>query len=211
MQPLEDQLRPAAIMARRTWLAAAPRQVPEGLLLKIRGSGSARLSLVSGSSRLEFAAADLAYGARLFLMDGNASVERLPMERRISESGSANDQPAATVTPDGAVWTTWVAYRDKSDVVMASDGRRIFSVGERGDLHAPAIASGSGGEVYLVWPRNDNGTFHLFGSIWRQGAWSRPDRLTMEKGNDVWPRMAGDGKGNIALVWQAFERGAPSS
>src|SRR5262245_14842751 len=208
MQPIEDQLRPGSYYGQTGMDGQpTPRQVPQGLLLKIRGSGPARVSLASGTSRLEFATADIAYGARVFLMDDNASVERLPVERRISDVGSANDQPAATVTPDGAVWTAWIAYRDKSDMVMASDGRRVFSIGERGDLHAPAIASGRAGQVHVVWPRNENGTFHLFGSIWRQGAWSAPNRLTAENGNDVWPRMSGDGNGNIALVWQGFRAG----
>jgi hypothetical protein len=208
MQPLEDQLREGSYYG-QTGMEGQPgqRQVPEGLLLKIRGSASARVTVVSESSRLEFAAGDVAYGARLFLMEGNASVEKLPMERRISDPGAANDQPAATVTPEGSVWTAWVAYRDKWDIVMASDGNRVYSIGERGDLHAPAIAAGRGSEVYVAWPRNDNGTFHLFGSIWREGVWSRPERLTAEKGNDVWPRMAGDGTGNIALVWQGFRAG----
>src|SRR5262249_7783888 len=140
MQPLEDQLREGSYYG-QTGMEGQPvqRQVPEGLLLKIRGSASTRVTLVSGSSRLEFAAGDVAYGARLFLMEGNASVEKLPMERRISDLGAANDQPAATVTPEGAVWMAWVAYRDKSDIVMASDGSRGYSIGERGDLHAPAI------------------------------------------------------------------------
>lgn len=208
MQPLEDQLRQGSYFG-QTEMAGqpAPRQISEGLLLKIRGSGSARVRLTSGSSRLEFATTDIAYGSRVLLLDGNASLERLPVERRISDPGSANDQPAAAVASDGTVWTAWVAYRDKSDVVMASDGRRAFSIGERGDLHAPAIAAGTGGEVHVAWPRNDDGVFHLYGSIWREGAWSRPERLTAEKGNDVWPRMAGDGKGNIALVWQGFRAG----
>jgi hypothetical protein len=160
----------------------------------------------SGAGRLEFNTSDVAYGVPVILLDGNASVEKLPVERRLSAADSANDQPAAAVTPEGAVWTTWVAYRDKSDIVMASDGSRMFTIGERGDLHAPAIAAGPG-VVYVSWPRNDNGTFHLFGSLWREGKWSRPERLTNEKANDVWPRMAGDGKGNIALVWQGFRAG----
>jgi hypothetical protein len=99
-----------------------------------------------------------------------------------------------------------VAYRDKSDAVMVSDGRRVYTIGERGDLHAPAIAAGRD-QVYVVWPRNDGGIFHLFGSVWSKGQWSSQQRVTNEKGNDVWPRMAGDGKGNIALVWQGFRAG----
>jgi hypothetical protein len=219
MQPLEDQLQPGSYYGATGMTGQpAPRQVPEGLLVKIRGSGSARVSLASGSSNtsdsgitsgsgnLEFNTSDVAYGARLILMDGNASVERLPMERRVSGPGSASDQPAAAVTPNGTVWTAWVAYRDKSDAVMVSDGRRAFTIGERGDLHAPAIAAGRD-QVYVVWPRNDGGTFHLFGSVWSKGQWSSQQRVTNEKGNDVWPRMAGDGKGNIALVWQGFRGG----
>jgi len=208
MQALEDQLQPGSYYGQTGMYGRPPqRLVPEGLLLKLGGSTSARVSLESGSGRLAFDTADVAYGARVVLMDGNASVERLPVERKLSDPGSANDQPAAAVTPDGALWTAWVAYHNKSDIVMASDGSRVFPVGERGDLHAPAIAAAGRGPVYVVWPRNDNGTFHLFVSAWRDGQWSAQERLTNETGNDVWPRMASDGNGNIALVWQGFRAG----
>jgi len=207
VQPLEDQLAGSGYFGQTEMGGPGdPRHIPEGLLLKIRGSGAARVTLESASGKLEFNAPDVAYGERLVLMDGNASVERLPVERRLSAAGFANDQPAAAVASDGSFWTAWVAYRDKSDAVMVSDGRRVFTIGERGDLHAPAIAA-AGGLVYVVWPRNDNGTFHLFGSVWRQGNWSRAERLTNGSGNDVWPRMAADAGGNMALVWQGFRGG----
>jgi hypothetical protein len=206
MQPLEDQLRADGYFGQTPMSGPSPRQVPEGLILKLHGSRSARVALESGPEKFEFNAADVAYGEHLALLDGNASVERLPLERKLSEPGSANDYPASAVAGDGTVWTAWVAYKNKSDGMMASDGSRVFSIGDRGDLHAPAIAAGAG-LVYVVWPRNDKGVFHLYGSVWRGRNWSRAERLTNEAGNDVWPRMADDGKGNIALVWQGFRGG----
>ena len=208
MQPLEDQLRPGSYFGATPMEGPQPqRQVPEGLMLKIRGSASARVTLTAGAETLEFNTADIAWGARVPLLDGNAWVERLPLEQKLSDSGFANDQPAAAIATDGNLWTAWVAYRDKADVVMASDGTRVFTLGGRGDLHAPAIAAGARGLVWAVWPRNDGGTFHLYGASGNSGKWSAPERLTNDKGNDVWPRMASDGKGNIALVWQGFRSG----
>jgi hypothetical protein len=207
MQPLEDQLQPGSPYGETPMGGPpSPRQVPEGLLLKIRGGAAARVTFDTSAGKFEFNSAEVTYGDRLVFLDGNASVEKLPVERRLSEPGSANDQPAISASPNGAVWTAWVAYRDKSDVIMASDGSRVFTIGERGDLHAPAIVA-AGNLVYLVWPRNDNGVFHLFGAVFRQGAWSRAERLTNEPGNDVWPRMAADANGNIALAWQGFRAG----
>lgn len=208
MQPVEDQLRPGSYFGATSMEGQQPQsQVAEGLLLKIRGSGSARVTLTAGSETLEFNTADIAWGVRVPLLEGNALVERLPLEQKLSDADFANDQPAAALTAEGKLWTAWVAYRDKADVIMASDGSRAYTLGERGDLHAPAMAAGARGLVYVVWPRNDGGVFHLYGASWSSGKWSVPQRLTSDKGNDVWPRMAGDGKGNIALVWQGFRSG----
>jgi hypothetical protein len=207
MQPLEDQLRPGGYFGATSMEGQVTRQAPEGLMLKIRGSASARVALTVGSESLAFNTADVAWGARVPLGDGNALVERLPMEQKLSDAGFANDQPAAALASDGTIWTVWVAYRDKADMVMASDGSRVYTLGERGDLHAPAVASGARGLVWVVWPRNDGTSFHLYGASFGAGKWSAPQRLTNETGNDVWPRMAGDGKGNIALVWQGFRSG----
>ncbi|MGA3238118.1 MAG: hypothetical protein ABSG03_17645 [Bryobacteraceae bacterium] len=99
MQPLEDQLQPGSYYGVTAMAGQAPRQVPEGLLVKVRGGGSARVSLESGSGNLEFSASDAAYGARVMLMDGNASVERLPMERRVSDPGRRTISPPPLSLP----------------------------------------------------------------------------------------------------------------
>ncbi len=207
MQPLEDQLKPGS-----PW-GASPMggpgeqvQVPEGLLLKIRGGNAARVTFDTSAGKFEFNSAELAFGVPRLFLDGNAQVEKMPVERRLSDPGAANDQPAIAATSSGAVWTAWVAYRDQSDAIQVSDGARVSTIGERGDLHAPAIAA-SGDVVYVVWPRRDGAVFHLYGAAYRQGAWAKAERLTNDAGNDVWPHMAGDGKGNMALVWQGFRNG----
>jgi hypothetical protein len=74
--------------------------------VKIRGSASALVYLdigsgnIGGSRKPEFNISDAAYG-RLMLMDGNASVEKLPMGRRLSGPGSP---PMAQSGPRG--WHT---------------------------------------------------------------------------------------------------------
>ena len=207
MQPLEDQLRPGSAYGATPMTGnPEPRQVPEGLLLKTHGGNAARVTFDSPDARFEFNGADLSFGESRLFLDGNVMVEKLPFEQRLSDPGATNDQPAIAATPAGVVWTAWVAYKDKSDVIQVSDGSRVYTVGERGDLHAPAIAA-SADEVYVAWPRYDNGVYHLYGAAFRKAAWSKPERLTDSAGNDVWPRMAADDKGNMALVWQGFRNG----
>lgn len=205
---LENQLLPGEPYGQTGRNGQAYRhEIPQGLLLKLKGSGAARVQFESGSGTFAFQTDQIAYGARVPFLDGNASVERLPMEQKLSASGTADDHPAIAVSPDGKRWVAWLAYKDKSDGVMVSDGSQVYSVGERGDLHAPAIAADGRGSIAVVWPRNENGGFQLYGSTFRNGAWTKSEALTSTGSSNFWPQLASDAKGNVALVWQGFRNG----
>jgi hypothetical protein len=202
---LENQLRPGEYYGQTGFdTPNYTRLIPQGLLLKLRGSATARVSFQSDAGNFAFSTDTIGYGSRVSVLDGNASVERLPVEQKLSETGPSDDYPAIAIAEDGKRWVAWLSYRDKSDGVMVSDGSKIYSVGERGDLHAPAIVSDGRGTLHLVWPRNRNGNFQLYESTFRNGKWGSAKLLTQEGGSNFWPQLASDGSGRVVLVWQGF-------
>ena len=204
---LEDQLRPGEPYGQTPLEEGDYRRlIPEGVILKLRGKGTARVQFDAGADSFAFDADQAVMGSRAMFLDGNASVEELPMERKLSETGTADDYPSITVAPDGKLWTAWVSYRDKSDGIKVSDGSQIYSVGERGDLHAPAIVSNGHDSILAVWPANHNGAFQLLAATFRKGDWSKTSQLTSE-GSNVWPHLASDGGGHVTLVWQSLRSG----
>jgi hypothetical protein len=74
----------------------------------------------------------------------------------------------------------------------------------KADHHAPAIAAAGDGSVRVVWSQNDNGTFHLYSRLHRDGKWTTAERLTAGDGSNIWPVLVSDGAARMALVWQAF-------
>ncbi len=208
---LEDQLRPGSYFGQTGYDNQSYRHlIPQGLLLKVRGSGAATVRVESAGGGFSFQTDQIDWGVRVPFLGGNASVERLPMEQKISSPGAADDYPAITIAPDGKRWIAWLSYRNKSDGVMVSDGQRVYEVGDRGDLHAPAIASDARGGIEVVWSRHQNGSFQLFGSRFRGGSWERPQQLTTAGNSNFWPQLASDGAGHFALVWQGLRDGQSS-
>src|SRR5207248_2193513 len=95
---------------------AIQRLIPEGLILRVKGLGRVRFDSPAGS--FDFNAADLPLGKTQILLDGNASVERLPVEERLSESGAADDFPSIAIAPDGSRWVAWLSYRNAADRIL---------------------------------------------------------------------------------------------
>jgi hypothetical protein len=200
---LENQLLSAHPYGQTDWGdKRAQRLIPEGLILRVKGLGRVKFSY--GDESFEFAVADLPLGKRLVVLNGNGSVERMPVEERLSESVSADDYPSITVTPDGARWVAWLSYQDGADRVMASGAGRLHEVAGRGDHHSPAIASDGKGSVWVVWSQNDAATWHLYTRSFDGTRWSEAERLTAQGGSNLWPRLASDGQGRVAVVWQGF-------
>src|SRR5689334_7235690 len=107
--PLEDQLLPDRYYGATDWNdPKARRVIPEGLIVRLRGSDNARVSFESAAGQFSFNTAQAAYGARLPVLDGNGYVERLPHGRKLSEAGTADDYPALSMAPDGTEWTAWL-------------------------------------------------------------------------------------------------------
>ncbi len=202
---LENQLLSDHPYGQTDWADPKMRRlIPQGIVLRLRGAEPARVRVETGPGAFEFSTDRVAYGTRLEALDGNAVVERLPAEEKLSEDGTADDYPAVTIAPDGTRWAVWLSYDQQADEVIASGGGKLYRLSGRGDHHAPAIAA-SGKAIHAVWSQNDNGAFHLYESVFSGGKWTKPQRLTSAGGSNLWPRLAADRAGDkIALVWQAF-------
>ncbi|MCL5744722.1 MAG: hypothetical protein M1541_12475, partial [Acidobacteria bacterium] len=202
---MENQLLTAFPFGQTDWGSPdAKRLIPEGLIVRVRGDGAGRVKIQTGTDSIEFASADVPFGKPLAVLGGNGMVERLPLEERLSESGTADDYAAVTVTPDGSRWVAWLAYQNKADTVMVSGGGKLQAVSGKGDHNSPAIASDGKGNVLVAWAENDfKGAFHIFARRFNGKSWSEPEKLT-SAGSNIWPRLVSDGKGKVALVWQGL-------
>jgi len=200
---LENQLLTAHPYGATTWGdKAIQRLIPEGLIVRVKGDARVRFDSPAGA--FEFGAANLPLGKIQPMLNGNASVERLPIEERISESGAADDYPSLAITPDGKRWIAWLSYQDAGDRVMVSGGGKLQELAPKGDHQSPAIASDGKGKIWVVWSQNDNPIFHLYARSFDGSRWSAPQKLTDQGGNNIWPRLVSDNQGQMAVVWQAF-------
>src|SRR5262245_18586221 len=119
--PLENQLSTAHPYGATEWGDKnIQRLIPEGLVVRIKGAGRVRFDSSAGA--FEFGAADRRLGRTWPQLGGNASVERLPIEERVSESGAADDYPSLAISSDGARWVAWLSYQDAGDRVVVSGG-----------------------------------------------------------------------------------------
>ena len=200
---LENQLLTAHLYGQTDWGdKSTQRVIPEGLVVRVKGPG--RVRFAAGDENFEFAVQDLAIGRSMPALNGNAVVERMAVEERLSESGAADDYPAIAIAPDGARWAAWLSYRDGSDRVMAAGAGRLHEVSGRGDHHSPAIAADGKGRIWVVWSQNDNPAWQLYARSFDGARWSEPVKLTAQGGSNLWPRLASDGQGRVAVVWQGF-------
>ncbi len=123
-----------------------------------------------------------------------------------------DDLPAIAAAPDGSLWLAWLAYADRKDEIAV----RRWSNGEwgnlryvpntSGDVWLPQAGVDSAGRLWVVWSQMLDGNWDLFARSYDPGdsAWGALIRLTRHDLPDVNPRLATDGRGRLALVWQGF-------
>ncbi|MBK5292722.1 MAG: hypothetical protein JJE04_13715 [Acidobacteriia bacterium] len=209
----ENQLRAGNLYGQTGWNDPnMQRLIPSGLIVRVRGSGTSRVRFASPSGTFEFSASDVPYDMSRVELNGNAVIERLPVEEKISATNKADDkaddQPAIAIGPNGQRWIAWLAYKDKADEVLVSDGATVKSLSAGGDHHGPAIAHDGKGNMQVVWARRFDAEYHLLGTSWSGGKWGRTIRLASTGGSHIAPVLASDGNGRLALVWQCLRGGS---
>ncbi|MBM3814248.1 MAG: hypothetical protein FJW20_21700 [Acidimicrobiia bacterium] len=201
---LENQLRQGELYGQTGWNDPNIRRlIPQGVIVRVRATAQSRVKFESAAGTFEYPAARAPYAA----LGGNARVDWMPMEEKISAEGRADDYPAVTMGPNGERWVAWLSYKDQADEVVVSDGTTVRTVSAGGDHHGPAIAHDGKGTIHVVWARRYDNEFHLVGTVHAEGKWGRTTRLASTGGSHFAPALASDGAGRLALVWQCLRGG----
>lgn len=123
-----------------------------------------------------------------------------------------DDLPGIAVAPDGSVWVTWLSYvgdRDDLAIRQYKDGKwgnLQWVPGTSGDSWLPQIFCDAASRVWLVWSQQVDGNWDLYARRFDPGKqeWGPLERLSSDPLPDINPRLATDGKGRAAVVWQGY-------
>ncbi len=123
-----------------------------------------------------------------------------------------DDLPSISAAPDGSLWAVWLSYSDRRDEIGLRQYRNSrwgnFQrvPGTSGDVWLPQVAVDSQNRPWVVWSEQRDDNWDLVARYFDPSAqtWGALERLTRDPLPDVNPRLASDGKGRFALVWQGF-------
>ena len=75
-----------------------------------------------------------------------------------------------------------------------------------GDSWLPQIAVDAQNRAWVVWSQQVNSNWDIYARSFdpAKQEWGSLERLTTDPMPDINPRLASDGKGKFALVWQGF-------
>jgi hypothetical protein len=131
---------------------------------------------------------------------------------RIGTERREDDLPSLAAAPDGSLWAAWLSYRDRRDEIGVRQyvkGRWSnlqWVPGASGDVWLPQAGVDAQGRVWVVWSEQREGNWDLAARAFDPStqSWGPLERLTRDPLPDINPRLASDGKGRLALVWQGF-------
>jgi hypothetical protein len=123
-----------------------------------------------------------------------------------------DDLPSIAAAGDGELWAAWLSYsgrRDEIGLRQFRNGRWSnlqWVPGTAGDAWLPQVAVDAQNRVWVVWSEQRGSNWDLYARSFDPGSqtWGALERLTRDPLPDVNPRLASDGKGRFALVWQGF-------
>ena len=123
-----------------------------------------------------------------------------------------DDLPAIAMSPDGSAWAAWLSFAgDRDDVAIRQykDGQwgtLQWVPGTSGDSWMPQVAVDTQNRVWVVWSQMAGSNWDLYARRFdpAKQEWGAMEQLTTAAFPDVNPRLASNGKGQFALVWQGF-------
>jgi hypothetical protein len=123
-----------------------------------------------------------------------------------------DDWPSITAAPDGSLWIAWLSYvgeRDDIAIRHYKDGQWTnlqWMPNTSGDNWMPQAGVDSQNRLWVVWPQQVNNNWDIYARRYdpAKQEWSGLERLSTDAGSDTNPRMANDGNGKLAVVWQGF-------
>ncbi|MBM3811438.1 MAG: hypothetical protein FJW20_07355 [Acidimicrobiia bacterium] len=131
---------------------------------------------------------------------------------RVGHEFRQDDLPAIAAAPDGSIWAAWLSFvGDRDDVAIRQykDGKwgsLQWVPNTSGDSWLPQVGVDLGNRVWVVWSQMAGGNWDIYARRFdpAKQEWSALERLTSDPMPDINPRLASDGKGRVALVWQGF-------
>lgn len=123
--------------------------------------------------------------------------------------------PDLDIDAESKPWLIWVEYSDGE--YSGGEYRVRAAGGSVGDSQfingpytalalSPSIYAGARGEVWAFWTGRDAGRDEIFGSLYRNGAWSTPYKLDADnRYPHIRPSAAIDGRSRPRAVWSAYD------
>jgi hypothetical protein len=206
-------------------LRTAGGDTPEkAVILEVTSPPDQPVTIYTRDGDFSFRPSQVSLGAAYLIpeLNGDVSVERVPMPRIVSSAPYDSDDPALVRARDGSYWTAWVGYRTIARNGFTIDGGdQIFVAHSRdGSAWAPAVAITTTGDhfrvalaedargriwcVYGLQKKMESGNFDLFARMFDGRVWSAEQQLTNDAHPDVFHRLVSDRKGNLYLVWMAL-------
>ena len=136
--------------------------IPNGVVATIAAPADARVSVKTVAGEFSFTLNQLALGAPLSFLDGDASVERVPPTLRLTMQAGENDYPALTTDSRGDLWASWISYANRADSVWVAHRRAAggaaaweppaqVSGTETTDNFRTALAEDGQGKLWVLW------------------------------------------------------------
>ena len=184
-------------------------ELPSLLLRVWRNSGNAPLQLETDRGALQFRPGDIkAFQPALFL-DGAVRIEVVPsVFSPVQMSTGQQDYPSVLVRQGGELWVSWQEYAEQTDSVYARkrvDGQweEPIRLVEGVDVFRTALGEDASGRVWAIWSMQVEGNWDLYGRAFDGSSWTSLERLTQNKGPDIFHRVVRDSENRLWLVWQA--------
>ncbi|MBN8729137.1 MAG: hypothetical protein J0L64_01250 [Acidobacteria bacterium] len=123
-----------------------------------------------------------------------------------------DDLPSIAQAPDGTLWAAWLSFvGDRDDIGIrpyanGAWGNLQWVPNTSGDAWLPQVGVDAQNRVWVVWSQMVGANWDLYARRFdpAKQEWGPLERLTSDPLPDVNPRLAPDGTGGMAVVWQAF-------
>ena len=184
-------------------------ELPSLLLQLWRNPGNAPLHLETDNGEIRFQPADLKPFQPVFFLDGAVRIEVVPsVFSPVQTTTGQQDYPAVLARKGGELWTAWQEYGEESESVYVRkrvDGswEKPIRLVEGADVFRTALGEDASGRVWAVWAMQVEGNWDLYGRAFDGSSWTSLERLTQNKGSDIFHRVFRDSEDRLWLVWQA--------
>jgi hypothetical protein len=123
-----------------------------------------------------------------------------------------DDWPSIATAPDGSVWVAWLSWvgeRDDLAIRHYKDGvwqNLQWVPNTSGDNWMPQAGVDAQNRLWVVWAQQVNNNWDIYARRYdaAKQEWGALERLSTDPMPDSNPRIATDGAGKLAVVWQGF-------